>query len=300
MARQLCEDKSRDMANSSTGFCYSDVSSGNPAIQPHLVNQIQGFVSDPEMFNLTTSMEMIGFSKNLQQQHSDNNAVMWKSLFGNKPGQHAGASSSKTNMNESSTTGFYHEYNNNKPDFTSGISETSSENLIVGAHDSSSAPWQENHRFLVDDSSLRCVFPCEGNERPSQGLSLSLSSTNPSSIGLQSFELRQTGHHQHQQQQHQMLQDGYLHAKAANLYQGHFLLKNSKFLVATQHLLNEFCSLGTKQNEVLKQKAQKNKQWEEDNDSGSSKKHPLSSVEFVELQKRKTKLLAMLEEVYMF
>ncbi|RDY12898.1 Homeobox protein BEL1-like protein, partial [Mucuna pruriens] len=306
MARQLCEDKSKDMG-SSTGFFYSDVSSNNPSIQPHMMNHIQGFVTDPEMFNLTTGMEMIGFSKNLQP-HSESNGVVWKSFFG-KPGQHAGPSSSKT-MNESSST-FYnqhgHEYNN-KQDFTSGISETSSENLIVGgAHDSS--PWQEN-RLMVDDSSLRCVFPCESNERPSQGLSLSLSSTNPSGIGLQSFELRQTSHHQQHhpdfvsregflgkslnvQQQQQMLQDG------ANIYQGHFLIKSSKFLVPAQVLLNEFCSLGPKENDAPKQKySQKNKQWEEGNNGGSSSKnHSLSSLEFVELQKRKTRLLSMLEEV---
>ncbi|PHT81753.1 hypothetical protein T459_14768 [Capsicum annuum] len=57
--------------------------------------------------------------------------------------------------------------------------------------------YQHSNNMLVatehwqhDDPSLRCVFPCEGNERPSQGLSLSLCSSNPSSIGLQSFELR--------------------------------------------------------------------------------------------------------------
>ena len=309
------------MSSSSAGFCYSDVSSSaNPTMQTHLVNQIQGFVSDPEMFNLTTGMEMIGFSKNLQQQQQqgDTNALMWKSFFG-KPGQHPGPSSSKT-MNESSATFYqhHHEYNN-KPDFTSGISETSSENLILGAHDSAT-PWQEN-RLMVDDSSLRCVFPCEGNERPSQGLSLSLSSANPSSIGLQSFELRQTSHHSHHQQpqpdfvssssregffgksannaQH-MLQDEYLSAKALSLYQGHFVLKNSKYLVPAQELLNEFCSLGTKQSDAAKQKSHKNKQWEEDNGSGSLRKHSLTSLEFVEMQKRKTKLLSMLEEVYMF
>ena len=317
MARQLCEEKSKDMASSSHGLFYSDVSSNNPTIQPHLMNHIQGFVTDPDMFNLTTGMDMIGFSKNLQQHSESNGVMMWKSFFG-KPGQLAGSSSSKT-MN-GSCSNFYNQhadaYNTNRQDFTSGNSETSSENLVVGgAHDS--APWQEN-RLMVDDSSLRCVFPCEGNQRPSQGLSLSLSSTNPLSIGLQSFELRQTSHHQHlsdfvsregffgkpvnaQQQQQQMLQDGYLSpSKGANIYQGHFLIKNSKFLVPAQVLLNEFCSLGTKENDVLpKQKcSQKNKQWEEGNSAGgSSKNHPLSSLEYVELQKRKTRLLAMLEEV---
>jgi len=298
MARQLCEDKS------SSEFCYSDVSSGNPTM---LVNQIQGFVSDPEMYNLSTGMEMIGFPK------SDTNAVMWRSFIP-KPGP----SSSKT-MNEPSTPFYHRDYCNNKPsDFTPGnISETSAENLIVGAHDS--APWQDdNNHNRFDDSSLRCVFPCEANERPSQGLSLSLSSTNPSTIGLQSFELRQTSHHPDfvpsssregffgkpvSVQQQQMLQDGYVssNSKAAIVYQqGHLLVKNSRYLLPAQDLLNEFCSLDAKISEAGKPKSLK-KQWEEDNIcSGSSKRPSLTSLEFVELQKRKTKLLSMLEEVYMF
>jgi hypothetical protein len=156
--------------------------------------------------------------------------------------------------------------------------------------------WQQQQEQHVDDSSLRCFFPCEGNERPSQGLSLSLSSTNPTSIGLQSFELRHTPTTTTTTQQDQG-------------YHGHFLLKNSKFLLPAQQLLNEFCSLETtKQNDLVlqKQKSQKfnnNKQTWEDQDinnggsSSSSIKQSLTSLEFVELQKRKTKLLSMLEEV---
>ncbi|KAK7318197.1 hypothetical protein RJT34_02896 [Clitoria ternatea] len=316
MAQPLCEDKSRDM-----GFCFSDVSSNNTTIniQPHLMNMNhiqQGFVTDPaEMFNLTTGMEMIGFPKNLQQQQQNEtdingaSAIMWKGNFFGKPSQHAtGPSSSKTIMNQSSSN--FYNYNSKVQDFTSGISETSSDNnLMVGgeAHDIS-APWHHENRLIVDDSPLRCVFPCEGNERPSQGLSLSLSSTHPSSIGLQSFELRQTSTHHHPDfvspreeffgkstNGQQVLQDGYLSGnnKVADIYQGHFLVKNSKFLVPAQDLLNEFCSLGTKENDVPKQKY---KQWEEQNNN-ASKNHSLTSLEFVELQKRKTKLLSVLEEV---
>ncbi|KAK6274705.1 hypothetical protein POUND7_004414 [Theobroma cacao] len=311
MARELCEDKSRNMV-SSTGFCYSDVSSGNATMQTHLVNQIQSFESNSEIFNLTTGMEMIGFSKNLQQQ-GDSNTVMWKGFF-NKHGTNPGPSSSKT-ISESTSDFYQHEFH--KPEFTTGISETSTENLIVGPE---SAPWQEN-RLLVDDSSLRCVFPCEGNERPSQGLSLSLSSSNPTSIGLQSFELRQTSHSNHDQQddmrfigsssrdgffgkpvniqhQQQMIQDGFL-GKAANLHhQGLFQLRSSKYLGPAQELLNEFCSLGTKQIDASKQKQiHKTKQWDDENGASSSRKQALYSLDFIELQKRKTKLLSMLEEV---
>ncbi|XP_050228185.1 homeobox protein BEL1 homolog [Mercurialis annua] len=329
MAREFCEDKSRNMVPSSssggggTGFCYSDVSSGNnPTIQTHLGNQIQGFDSNPEIFNLTTGMEMIGFSRNLQQQTHDSNsaaASMWKSFF-NKPGHNShsgggsggGGSCSKA-MNESTSDHFYqHEFN------TTGMSETSSDhhqNLMIGP-DSSSSPWQE-HRLLVDDSNLRCVFPCEGNERPSQGLSLSLSSANPSTIGLQSFELRHTAHNQEQelrfmnssssrddhiQHHQQMIQDGFL-TKPANLLhhqQGQFQLRNSKYLGPAQELLMEFCSLGTKQTDQTRPRPNKAKQWDDENGScsnTSSRKHSLFSLELLELQKRKTKLLSMLEEV---
>lgn len=172
MARESCEDKSRNIV-SSTGFCYSDVSSGNSTMQTHLVNQIQGFESNPEIFNLTTGMEMIGFAKNLHQQQGDtNNMIMWKGFsnkHGNNPGAAGPSSSSSKPINESTTDFYQHEFH--KPEFTAGISETetSTGNLIVGAE---TGPWQEN-RLLVDDSSYRCVFPCEENERPSQGLSLS-------------------------------------------------------------------------------------------------------------------------------
>ncbi|XP_021820869.1 homeobox protein BEL1 homolog [Prunus avium] len=348
MAGQLSEAKPRDMVSSSVGFCYSDVSS-NPTIhQTQFTNQIQDFGSNPEIFNLTTGMEMIGFPK---QNESNNNSAMWKAGFFGKPGNHqAGPSSSKT-INESTSSDFYHhqhEFNNKQPDFSTGISETSSDhhhqNLMVGPqHQDSSGAWQEN-RFLVDDSSLRCVFPCEGNERPSQGLSLSLSSTNPSSIGLQSFELRQTNQHQpHQQdqqdddeenddhmrfisstsrdsvglfgkpsanmqQQMNMMQDGFLGKATASSSlhpEGLFHLRNSKYLAPAQQLLNEFCSLGTKpstdHHHPSKQKPHKNKLWEqEDNGTTSSSRNKQSniySLEFVELQKRKTRLLSMLEEV---
>lgn len=337
MARELCEDKSRNII-SSGGFCYSDVSSSNPTLhQTHMMNQIQGFEGNHEIFNLTTGMEMIGFSKNLQQHTSDNNSVMWKEFFNNKPaGNNPGPSSSKT-INESTTSDhhFYqHDHQFNKQDFTTGMPETSGENLIVG-HDHSdvAGAWQENNsRLLVDDSSLRCVFPCEGNERPSQGLSLSLSSSNPSSIGLQSFELRQTNHndHDHQQddmrfissstsregffgkpaagiqQQQQMMQDGFLGKPAIppNIHHqtGHqFQLRNSKYLAPAQDILNEFCSLGTKQNDATKLKSNKAKQqWNDENAGSSSRKQSLCSLEFMELQKRKTKLLSMLEEVFIY
>lgn len=312
-------EKSIRKMMSSAGFVYnSDVSPTN--------SQIQSFEGNAEMFNL----EMIGFpQKNLQQP------VIWKGFFGKHGNQsESGPSSSKT-----TTAANFYQHEFNKSDFGTGISQTSSENLMV-APPESAAVWQENRLMVDDPSSFRCVFPCEGNERPSQGLSLSLSSTNPSSIGLQSFELRHTHQHHHHQvqqddededhimirflsansrdgffgksaaaaiQEQQMMQDddGFV-GKASNQNQGNFQfqLRNSKYLAPAQQLLNEFCNLGTQQIDPAnyKQKAAKtNHLWEDDqnrsSNANSSTKPTLYSLELVELQKRKSKLLSMLEEV---
>lgn len=298
MAREMLEDKS---------FCYTDVSTSNPTIhQTHLVNQIHtGFETNPEIFNLTTNMEMIGFF--------------------NK--HHQGPSSSKS-INESTTSphDFYHHHQFNKQDFTTGMSEETSENHHHQHHQQHDDDNQNHHllgggpgpwQVAEDDSSLRCVFPCEGNERPSQGLSLSLSSTNPSTIGLQSFELRQTNPNTSNQTTTDDLRFGssreaLFFGKQQMLQQTENnnniqfqLMRNSKYLIPAQELLNEFCSLGTKQNDSSSQqknKTQKTKQWDtttndENASSSSSRKQSLQSLEFMELQKRKTKLLQMLEAV---
>ncbi|KAF8413211.1 hypothetical protein HHK36_001187 [Tetracentron sinense] len=303
MACESSEEKSRSLV-SSAGFCYSDVLSSNPTIQTHLVNQMQSFESNPEIFGLTTDMEMLEVpSKNLQLNG-----------FFSKPGNQG---SSSSNMINESTSDFY-QTEFSRPDFSTGFSETTSENLIVAPN----SVWHEN-RLLIDNSSPRCVFPCEGNERPSQGLSLSLCSKKPSSIGLQSFELRETSHHhQHQQQndirfmssnsrdgffrksanlhhyhQQQILQDNHS-GKAANLDQTQFKLKNSKYLVPAQELLNHLCNLETKHSNPPKKKPHMTtNQSEDDNGSGSSRNQSLYSLELHELQKRKSKLLSMLEEV---
>uniref|UniRef100_A0A5B6ZDY2 Putative POX family protein isoform 1 n=1 Tax=Davidia involucrata TaxID=16924 RepID=A0A5B6ZDY2_DAVIN len=295
MARPSGEEKHRNMV-SSTGYCYPDVTSNNPNnIQTHLVNQLQSFESNPEIYNLTTGMEMIGF-------------------FG-KP---AGPSSSSK-----STSDHFYQHDHqfmNKHDFTGGGDTTCSETLmVVASADPTSWPHDhQNRSLLVDDSSLRCVFPCEGNERPSQGLSLSLSSTNPSAIGLQSFELRQQQQQQDELrfvssssrdhgffgksmniQQHMMMEaDGFL-GKADLHHQGQFQMRNSKYLCPAQELLNEFCNLGTKQTDPPKIKPHKTNQWQVDENatSSSSKKQSLHALELLELQKRKAKLLSMLEEV---
>ncbi|KVH90132.1 homeobox protein BEL1 homolog [Cynara cardunculus var. scolymus] len=194
--------------------------------------------------------------------------------------------------------------------------------------------------YHFDESSLqRCVFSCEPNERPSQGLSLSLSSANPSTIGIQPFELARPQEHQyqhhHQQgyfgksmsidhdQHHQdmMTQDGFLGkpgniinsgsdgGEGSSLYNHHqsaqYNIRSSRYLVPAQELLNEFCNLGSKQHQSdqspkAKAAATTSNQWQDHdnmNNATSSKTKSLSSLEFMELQKRKTKLLQMLEEV---
>ncbi|CAK9310932.1 unnamed protein product [Citrullus colocynthis] len=131
-------------------------------------------------------------------------------------------------------------------------------------------PWGTTTTTMATtESSLRCVFPCEPNERPSQGLSLSLSSSNPSSIGLQSFELRQQ------------------HQSSFPI----FHLRNSRFLIPTQELLYEFCSLGITNNINHSSSSPKQKH------GSSSTAFSLQSLDFMDLQKRKTKLFSMLEEV---
>lgn len=283
MARLSGEENTRNMV-SPTGYCYADGSSTNPHIQTHhLVNQLQGFESDQEMYNLTTGIELIGLPpKNNNLQHYTN-PIMWKGIFGKVEN-----TSSKA-IKESD----FYQQEFTKSDFVPDN-------------------WHDN----IDDPSLRCVFPCEANERPSQGLSLSLSSNNPSTIGLQSFELRQQDDMRFvgsssrdvffgkpmgvQQQQQMNNQDGFF-SKAANTHphHGHLQIRNSKYLGPTQELLNEFCNLGTKETDhhSSKPKTQKINQWKDENESSSSKQPSLHSLDLLELQKRKSKLLQMLEEV---
>jgi hypothetical protein len=207
----------------------------------------------------------------------------------------------------------------------------------------------DQNQLLEDSSSAMRLcnvnndFPSEVNDerppqRPSQGLSLSLSSSNPTSISLQSFELRpqqqqQQGYSgnkstQHQNLQHtqmmMMMMNSHHQNNNNNNHQHHnhhqFQIGSSKYLSPAQELLSEFCSLGVKESdeEVMmmkhkkKQKGKQQEEWDTSHHSNndqhdqsattSSKKHvpPLHSLEFMELQKRKAKLLSMLEEVYIF
>ena len=202
-------------------------------------------------------------------------------------------------------------------------------------HHQTSGSTVQNQLLEDSSSSMRLCnvnnnFSSEVNDerptqRPSQGLSLSLSSSNPTSISLQSFDLRHqqqgysgksTDHQNLPHSQMMMLMNSHHQNNSSNHHQ--FQIGSSKYLSAAQELLSEFCSLGVKESddEVMmkhkrKQKGKQQEDWDASNNNNdqhdqsattSSKKHvpPLHSLEFMELQKRKAKLLAMLEEVYIY
>ncbi|KAK9053124.1 hypothetical protein SSX86_029754 [Deinandra increscens subsp. villosa] len=157
-----------------------------------------------------------------------------------------------------------------------------------------------------------------------EGLSLSLSSTNPNStiIGsIQPFELHVTHPQNHQASyygkppmniyDHHMImtnidQDGVLIQSGNAMINStttttaggqhhhyYYNLRSSRYLVCAQDLLNELCNLGTKQNDYST-KAQRTNHHHHDNFNNMD---ALNSLEFLELQKRKSKLLQMLDEV---
>ncbi|XP_073055619.1 homeobox protein BEL1 homolog [Primulina eburnea] len=242
---------------------------GNQNLQAHLVNQLQSFELNPEIYNLSTSgMELLGFpSKNLNHENS---SVFWKG-FSNKPGNHVSSPSSLKGINGPGNSIEDYKY------------------VLPGINDSSMVSPVNS---IVEFSSSRCVLSCEGNETTSKGLSLSLSSSNPSSIGLQSLELIQETDlrfdpsssrsiNMNRQQQYYMMQEN-------------FQFGNSKFLGPIQELLNEFCNLGTDTTDSSKQKIQKTSERQ---DEHAMSKESLYALDHLELQNRTTKLLQMLEEV---
>ncbi|XP_051137666.1 homeobox protein BEL1 homolog [Andrographis paniculata] len=245
----------------------------------HMVSlQVQSFEANPEIYNLTAGMEMMAYhnptrnNDDLQQwrgfYNNHNNKISGSTSGGSDScgGPGAANSSRELNVPTSSDDQFYHH------------DLTANEAPIM------TSPWINNPRLVnvdQDPYSLRsCVFPCEGNERPSQGLSLSLNSSNPSRVTLQSFELR---HHQQLSQQGQ--------------YYG--FIRSSRYLKPAQDLLTEFCSLG-----MIKRS-------EDDDDNNDTPKtttikvrddddvakQSLHSLDLYDLQIRKTKLIQMLEEV---
>ncbi|KAL8150424.1 hypothetical protein V2J09_020232 [Rumex salicifolius] len=204
--------------------------------------------------------------------------------------------------------------------FTIGISDQS----LGGPGSTSPNLWQENYQnnsrnnnnrtfFGEVESSIRRVFPCEGNGRPSQGLSLSLSSDNPSSIGLQSFELRQTHQLQGNYRDGFGVKSGFFQQQILVQEGQKFeLVRSSNYLGPVQELLNEFCSLEKEKStsfhgdEIQRQKQARNKEimredhTENTNNSvidNAKEQESLFGLDLIELQKRKKKLIAMLDEL---
>lgn len=139
--------------------------------------------------------------------------------------------------------------------------------------------WQQPNRLLVDDPSLRCLFPPTQNHVVNQSLSLSLPHH----------------HDHHHQQQHQQQQQ-------QQVFYQTYQLKSSMYLIPAQQLLTEFCNLGSSTSP--RQKAQKSKNKEGDTSNSSSSpswnQSALLSMDILELQKRKARLLSILEEVRIF
>ncbi|EPS62339.1 hypothetical protein M569_12452, partial [Genlisea aurea] len=118
------------------------------------------------------------------------------------------------------------------------------------------------------------VFPCEGSERPSRGLSLSLNSSNPAAVTLQSFELRQ--------------------ARSPQVA----VLAGSRYLLPAQHLLAEFCNLHAEEAKTEPPPQRINEcDGDGDDDEGAVKRQSLYASGVLELQTRKSKLLHMSDEV---
>ncbi|KAK1321621.1 hypothetical protein QJS10_CPA03g02007 [Acorus calamus] len=142
---------------------------------------------------------------------------------------------------------------------------TSNDNLMVAPE----TGWS-------DPTSLQCVF----NDRPSQGLSL-----RPPDVGFYASSSSSS-----------MLGFSEAAAVAPPLPPSHHVqMRNSKYLVPAQELLNEFCSLGNSgDGGATKNKSRKTHQSD---DGDSSRNQSLYSMDLLELQKRKARLLPMLEEV---
>ncbi|PIN17961.1 Transcription factor MEIS1 [Handroanthus impetiginosus] len=82
-----------------------------------------------------------------------------------------------------------------------------------------------------------------------------------------------------------------------NIQERGFQIRNSKYLEPAQELLNEFCNLGMNQSDEISKRKKVERSsslWEDEN---FIKKQSLYSLDLLELQKRKFKLLQMLEEV---
>lgn len=234
---------------------------------------MQGYevaASGHELYSLQTRMELLGIpSKHQQQQqhHPNPDEGSWRSG---------------------------HLY----PRQGCCSSPASESGLMVSAD---GAGWDQPRQLFVDDASMRCLFPVHDEEQqPSQGLlSLSLYNPEPSIADAADFHrslmfsrptstTTTVSHHQ------QGLFPGHAGGSSVSSHK----LKLTKYLVPAQELLNEFCDLGGVK-AASKQQKQQGKRVEEGGPSSASSviNHSLQHLDILELQKRKAKLLTLLEEV---
>ncbi|KAG8382203.1 hypothetical protein BUALT_Bualt05G0052300 [Buddleja alternifolia] len=205
-------------------YFYSDASSsGNQNI---FLNQPQILEPNSEIYNLTSSMEIIGFPSKNQNQ---NNSVLWKGLFNKLENHH---------------------HHHNQGGATADPSAGKSLNEPI----SSTEFYQNDQSLMVSQDWIN---------HPENNRSLLVMDDQLSSMNIRN----------------------------------QFQIRSSKYLDPAQELLNEFCNLGTKQSDDdRKMKVQKNSdEWLDENNN--IRKQSLHSLDFLELQKRKSKLLHMLEQV---
>ncbi|ONK59000.1 uncharacterized protein A4U43_C08F1940 [Asparagus officinalis] len=142
---------------------------------------------------------------------------------------------------------------------------------LFGFHPANSNPNPNPDQWHADGFSLQS----------NQGLSLSL--TNPMTSS-------------HQEQTSQFVDDERLLFRSSSQQQtSPFILRRLKYLIPARELLNEFCSVGGINSSLEEGTKKKKDQWKEGGPSSSSS---LCSLDLVELQKRKARLMLMLEEVH--
>lgn len=176
-----------------------------------------------------------------------------------------------------------------------GSDSPASESLMVS---SDAVAWDQPRQLVVDDS-LRCLFPVHDEEQPSQGLSLSLYNPEPSVVVDAAADYHRSmmfsrSTNSNSTVSHHQAGFGFHGPHTTGSVSSH-KLRLSKYLIPTQELLNEFCDLGGVK--ASKQKPQTKRFEEGGPSSGSPVSLTLQNLDILELQKRKAKLLTLLEEV---
>ncbi|KAF3796714.1 Homeobox BEL1-like protein [Nymphaea thermarum] len=269
-------DKSRAQIPAGYGG-YSDFTAIiNPGIPQMVGDSLEHpqMLNPTEIFNLQTGMELLSFpaKNNSSLRPSD---VFKGFLAVNQPQAKPEQGSSSKPSTTTTTNIAYHQQElpgRYQEDLARGSSVTSLEltnqGLIINGQPDYHHPAQQR--------------------QSRHGLSLSLSPHNPSELRVQSFESAAAD-----DLRYGLAYRGAISRPSFPSQYRSYELKNSKYLPAAQELLYEFCNLGTKRQPSSNIKKNKNPSIEDSTPINPS----LYAVDFLELQKRKCKLVAMLEEV---